>query len=499
VYVVGVREAGRVVVIGSGPPGATAALFLSRAGIDVLLLEAGSKDADSGVTIRVRGQTVFKRRRSLRQREGVVATGDPKTALFEELAPGGLTNHWSCAVPRFSSEDFADAARAGEAYVWPISYDDVGPWYDRVEPLLHIAGADRGDAQLPAGRVRHSWRLASRWATSMPAAGAMGRTLAPMPYAYGLDTTLTFSGTVFNSFVRLVKPELRAKRIDVRYGARVVRLEWSARTRRVDAVVFRDPRGTEDRVPCRAVVLAAGAIGTAEILLASTSPDFPSGLGNTHGVLGHYLHDHPLAKAAVDLNASMPIYPPCYLTRPTIERAPPLYAAACVQWGGVKPLALSLARGTPGRLPEFGFNVFGTMAPSLDNSVELEPGRPDRNGLPALRLHIRHPPEAEGALDSARDDMVEILRRVGLEPRMRIWHVEPAGTSNHYGGTCRMHSSPRFGMLNAWGRLHSVPNVVVADSAAFTTGPEKNPVLTAMALSARASERLSADLMEGHL
>jgi choline dehydrogenase-like flavoprotein len=82
---------------------------------------------------------------------------------------------------------------------------------------------------------------------------------------------------------------------------------------------------------------------------------------------------------------------------------------------------------------------------------------------------------------------------------MRVWKVEPALNSVHYGGTCRMHALPRFGMLDRWSRLHSVRNVAVADSAAFTTGPEKNPVLTAMALAARASDRLASELKSGDL
>jgi choline dehydrogenase-like flavoprotein len=60
-----------------------------------------------------------------------------------------------------------------------------------------------------------------------------------------------------------------------------------------------------------------------------------------------------------------------------------------------------------------------------------------------------------------------------------------------------MHASPQFGMLDRWNRMHAAPNVVVADSAAFTTGPEKNPVLTAMALAARAGDRLADDLRTG--
>jgi choline dehydrogenase-like flavoprotein len=138
-----VAEDRRVVVIGSGPPGAAAAVFLRRAGLDVLLLEAGSEESARGLTVRVGGFTVLKSRRPLKQREGFRSTADPNAEISEDIAPGGLTNHWSCAVPRFAPEDFADAKRGGEAYVWPIEYEDIASWYDRVEPLLCIAGSPR--------------------------------------------------------------------------------------------------------------------------------------------------------------------------------------------------------------------------------------------------------------------------------------------------------------------------------------------------------------------
>jgi choline dehydrogenase-like flavoprotein len=324
-----------------------------------------------------------------------------------------------------------------------------------------------------------------------------------MPYAYGAETTVTLSGTVFNSFVRLIRPELKAGRLAMRFGARVVRLEWSSEKRRVKAVVVRDARtGEESRLACGAVVLAAGAMRTPEILLASASADFPEGLGNTHGVLGHYLHDHPLGKLILDLDEPMPVHPPTYLTRPTLDRAPPLYAAACMQWSGTPMLAESVREGRPGRLSWLGFSVFGTMAPSNDHWVARDSAStalPGANGDVRLKLNVRHPPEARVALDKARDDLVDILTRAGRKPRIRSWQVEPAGDSKHYGGTCRMHASPRFGMLDAFGRMHAVPNVAVVDSAAFTTGPEKNPVLTAMALAARAGDRLAEDLQAGNI
>lgn len=465
----------------------------------VLMLEAGRARSELGLTLRVQGMTVAKHRRDLKQRPDVTRTGDAAAVLNEDLSPGGLSNHWSCAVPRFSEEDFADARRAGEAFAWPVGYAELAPWYDRVEPYLHIAGPTFSVPQLPAGKVRDARELSTDWRTVITAAERAGRALVPMPYAYGAESTLTLSGTVFNAFVRLVKPELGRGDISMRYDTRALRLEYSQAERRVTGVTCRDTQtGQTHTVPCRAVVVAAGAVNTAELLLASSSAEFPDGLGNTHGVLGRYLHDHPLGKLVIDLGRPMSVNPATYVARLAMDRSPPLYAAAGMQWSGASLFARSVLNRKPGRLSWIGFSVFGTMAPTRDNWVALPASR--KNGSDTgLELHVSHEPEAIAALERTRDDVVSILQDAGLEPKTRIWHVEPPGNSTHFGGTCRMHASPEFGMLDGFSRMHAVRNVMVSDSSVFTTGPEKNPVLTSMTLGARGADRLASELRSGDL
>lgn len=487
----------RVVVVGTGPAGSTAALFLARAGLNPLLLEAGSGKPALGLTARVRGLTLFKSKPPLSPRPDLLCDTDPAAVLFEELAPGGLSNHWSCAVPRFAPDDFGDAERAGEAYRWPLDYADLVPWYERVEPLLKIAGSERDVARLPACRVARPRQLGKDWLRVADLLAARGRDVTPMPYAYGGESTATRAGTPFNAFKRLAEPAALEGQLSLRLGARVLRLEWCPAEDRVTAVIARDPStGAEERIACRAVVLAAGAVASATILLQSRDAEHPRGLGNESGLVGRYLHDHPLAKLVVRLRDSISNEPASYITRPTLDRSSPLYAAAFMQWGGVFERLRCAVAGHPNRSARLGFSIFGTMIPTPEDGIALPESS---SGAAPLRYSLRYPAAATALLEQARDELVETFASAGWAPHVEVFRIEPPGTSVHYGGTCRMHRSPSFGVVNQHGTVFGARNVAVADSSVFTTGPEKNPVLTAMALAARTSQHLADQLRGGDL
>jgi choline dehydrogenase-like flavoprotein len=386
----------QVIVIGSGPSGATAASLLVQQGIPVVMLDSGQM-FPGGMLVRVAGRTVYRRTSNLGVVNGRlhVASGDPNTQWWCSLSPGGFSNEWTGAVPRFAPADFVEGQRLDERYVWPFTYDDLAPYYERIEPLLTITAAPYAVPNLPAANAAYRQQLPLDWQRVAEVAATHGQGLAVTPLADGPPWLLAQRGTSFNSYTNIVMPLLRNANFKLIQGAHVLQLEYSAVRRRVDGVVYHDRNtGSRQRVDAAAVVIAAGPLYTPKLLFDSACADFPNGLGNTEGVLGRYLHDHLRDWWTFDLQRPMSrLAPSAYLTRLPYDTSPPLYATSWTigQLPGLREKLLSFL---PTKTDGFGVQVFGTMIPTERQSIRPHAGHKDEFGMSIMDICIEYEEEA---------------------------------------------------------------------------------------------------------
>src|SRR4029453_4033664 len=143
----------------------------------------------------------------------------------------------------------------------------------------------------------------------------------------------------------------------------------------------------------------------------------------------------------------------------------------------------------------FGVQVFGTMVPEEKYYVRPALNEKDEFGFPALEVHISFDGKVLDNMVKAREHLMQLMQDAGHRGTIReIVPTLVPGTAKHYGGAARMHASPPFGGVDGFNRLYEIPNVLVVDASCFTTGAEKNPTLTVMALAARSADRLARDL-----
>ncbi len=490
-------DARRVIVIGSGPAGAMAAHELIRKGIPVTLLEAGD-GFQGGFLLRLSGRNFYRRVPPMEHGTRHIASGDPQTDWYLNLAPGGLSNQWTGATPRFAPEDFTEGERLHERYRWPVTYDELAPFYEQTERLMDITADSRDMPQLPAGYAAYQQQIPRDWQEVARYANKHGQGLTTMPLADGAPSLLIRRGTAFNSFTNLVRPLLRSPHFQLISGAHVVQLEWSAAKQKVDRVIYQNTAdGTQHRLEADAVVVACGALNSTKLLFDSACADFPEGLGNSEGLLGKYLHDHPREWWVFDTEKPLSLLAPsAYLTRLPYATSAPLRATSWTL--GLVGFKDKIRSRFGGKGKTVGVQVFGTMIPSEQYYAKPTDVKKDAFGLPLLDLHICYDDAVIETMVTARQHLLCLMDEAGYPSTLR--EVVPQlfpGTSVHYGGTARMHTSRKYGVLDAFNRVYDAPNVLVCDAACFTTGAEKNPTLTAMALAARAASRIADDLKAG--
>jgi choline dehydrogenase-like flavoprotein len=460
------------------------------------MLESGLRYR-AGLVVRALGRNLFRRWAPRDDGYGFVASGDPATDWPNTLLPGGLSNYWTGAVPRFTPEDFVEGARLHERYRWPLGYSDLVPYYSYAEQLLGIVAERRATLNTAAPEsIAQVRELPEPWRRVAETAETLGRGLWYAPIADGPDFLIRRAGAAFNSYEQLVGRFGRFPHFELRLGAHAQKLTWNTALGRVDGVDYLDrAANTRRHINAAAVILAAGPLASPKLLLQSTSADFPLGLGNNHGLVGGFLHDHPKAWSVIELERALPrLDQPLHLTRASYADSEPLHGALMTigplsKWDRV----LSLVAG---KTRQFGLTTFTTMLPEESNRISLHPDLQDRFGMPLLDIHIQYRTDVADTVAATHAAFRNILDRAGIRSRLDYSQARLVpGWSAHYGGAARMHASPDYGVVDGWSRIHEANNVAVVDASVFTTAVEKNPTLTVMALAARSAGKLAEDLV----
>jgi len=553
-----------VAIVGSGAGGGMAAYMLTKAGARVALLEAGAmwdplKDGamlkwpyDSprrGAATRERPFGEFDGCIGGWQIDGEPYTTAPGTQFnwWRARMLGGRTNHWGRISLRFGPYDFRRKSLDGLGDDWPITYDDVKPWYDEVDKLVGIFGSVEGLANEPDG-IFHTPpvpRCFERLAGS--AARKLGLTVIPSrlsiitkphngraPCHYcGQCNRGCMTNSNFSSTGVLVAPAQKTGRLTLMTNA-MVREVTLDRDGNANGVSYVDTRTRRDsHIAARIVVLAASACETARLLLNSKSSLFPNGLANSSGTVGKYLTDTTGTDVAgfiprmmdmpphnEDGVGGMHIYMPWWLDNKTLDFPRGYHIET---WGG---------RGIPGagfmggihRYPKgggygaslkddyrryygstIGFSGRGEMIPNDDSYCEIDPSVVDQYGIPVLRFHWKWTDHEYKQVKHMQETFRAIIAEMGgqvfnpMPTQQQGYGIANGGAIIHELGGARMGADPKTSVVNANCQAHDVKNLFVVDGAPFVSQADKNPTWTILALSMRASDYIAQQRKAGAL
>ncbi len=527
------------IVIGSGATGGIAALALTKAGMRVLMLEAGAPvehRSDYGSPITNVAKQLYRHWISKRQgvqqahatywmtnpdffvddRDNPYTTPDDKPFRWiRSRRLGGRTLTWDGVTPRFSDFEFKAASRDGIGVDWPIAHDDLAPHYAKIERLLDIHGARDGLAQLPDGdyAVARPMTAAERLFKERVERKFRGRRViisrgiraARKPRSDEKHSQLSSVATTIERAARTGKLSIRTHAI----AARIIVEQDGSRARGVE--IIDAISGRTDEVLAPLVFVCASTIESVRILMSSKSRAHPSGIGASSSVLGRFVMDHiatnvyfrlpdsPDDDTRRDLRGSDAILIPRYQN---LDQRSEDFPRGFGLWGGIQrlpiPRALMKKRGAIGFLCARA----ETLAHE-NNRVELDSSKRDRWGLQAARISFEWSKSDREIVSTARRHAIEMIEAAGGEvaeladlvhmPRSgrvrdmeKEWACSTPGLFCHEVGGARMGSDPKSSVVDSFARCWDVPNVFVTDGACWPSCGWQNPTLTMMAVTLRA-------------
>lgn len=528
------REVADVLIVGAGASGGIAASQLAAAGFRVVCLEQGdwvprTDFAGDKPEWELKAQKDWhpNPNRRARSADYPLDTSDSDVNPLMFNGVGGSTVLYAGHWVRFMPSDFQVRTQDGVADDWPLTYEDLAPYYAKADVAMGVAGL-AGDPAYPdeheypnppmplnrigrkaaAGLDRLGWHwwpgpqaISPRPYRHMQACVRRGTCLTGCPEGAKGSVDITHWIDAISAGTRLVT------------GARVREITTNAAGMATGAVYF-DKKGVERHQKADVVIMAANGIGTARLLQLSTSKAHPDGLGNSSGLVGRRLMMHPYAAATgvydEPLESWLGPSGHAIQTYEFYETVKDRGFVRGAKWqvmpsGG--PLGLRAGysdaaldevwgdafhrrtRRTMGRAFEWG--ITAEDLPDADNRVTLDPVLTDAHGIPAPKITYRNSENTVRMMDFNLARAKEAHEAAGavevhLTPLMRDcgWHIM---------GTARMGVDPTESVIDPWNRSHDVPNLYIVDGSAFVTSAAANPTATIAALTLRAAENLIAN------
>jgi choline dehydrogenase-like flavoprotein len=314
----------------------------------------------------------------------------------------------------------------------------------------------------------------------------------------------------FNSSFTTLKDALATGKCDLIPNARAYKVLMNSENR-ATGIQYIDTLTRQHReVTARVVILSASALESTRLLLNSSTREYPKGLANSSGVLGHYYTDSLKGGGA---SATVPDpRNPHELFGP--RRPNGIYVVRFRNIPGSKPMKSFLrgygfqggtGTGFRANAPGFGeaykraakepvetftFLGYGEALPRFENYVELNPHVVDTFGIPVLRMHVRWGDNERNLVKDAGEQAAEMLEAAGFKDIKVNSTIHLPGDANHDVGTARMGADPKTSVLNQFQQSHDVKNLFVMDGSCFNSPGCQNPTLTIMALTVRSCDYL---------
>ena len=550
-------------IVGSGAGGGMAAKILSEAGMEVLVLEAGP-NFDSAKGDMFKWPYSSPRRGADTYRPfgefdaafgGWEISGEPYTHVngtkfdwFRSRMLGGRTNHWGRISLRFGPKDFKHKSFDGLGDDWPISYDDVKPYYDKVDKLIGVFGTKEGLENEPDGffmpppkpRAHEMLFKQACDKINIPVIPSrlsiITRPLNDRPPCHYCSQCNRGCSTYsnFSSGPVLIRPAMGTGKVTLITGA-MVREVLTNKNGKATGVSYVDTNTLEEnQVQAKIVILAASSCETARLLLNSKSSHFPNGLANSSGVAGKYLHDSTGASRGAlvpklmdrkrydeDGTGGMHVYIPWWLDNKKldfprgyhVEMGGGMHMPSYGFGGGIQNYNGLVAdengkmRSSGGGYGKqlkndyrrfygafFGMAGRGESIARADNYCEIDPDVVDKYGIPVLRFHYTWSDYEIKQAKHMQDTFEEIFHKMDAIPMGHKpgpdsnYGLETPGRIIHEVGTTRMGNDPKTSVLNKYCQTHDVGNLFVVDGGPFVSQADKNPTWTILALSMRTSE-----------